>query len=260
MWSDGLVNDCSPNAVFATPKLTFYGNNTFIPTTVAPLSGIVTAAVNGISVNIPYAYNGGAPPAPTSPATITSVSVTPATIQLNLGGTQQLSAIANYSDGSAQACSATSWSSSTPANASVTAGGLVTGVQAGTSAVTAICSGTTSSQSIIQIVSTPTTPTTPAPMITSVSVTPATISMESLGGTQQLSAVANYSDGSTQACSATSWSSSMPANASVTAGGLVTALQIGTSAITATCSGTTSSQSTIQVVSAPIPSWIMKPR
>src|SRR5471032_3240143 len=68
-------------------------------------------------------------------ANVVIVTVTPATAALPVAGTLQLTAVANYADGSSHDVTATSaWTSATPAVATVSAnGGLASGVAAGSS-------------------------------------------------------------------------------------------------------------------------------
>jgi trimeric autotransporter adhesin len=86
-----------------------------------------------------------------------------------------------------------------------------------------------------------TTNTTTNASLTSISVTPSNPSSIAVGSTQQFTATATYSDGSTADISSqVSWSSDSP-NASVSTGGLATAVAAGTANITAAMSGVTSS-------------------
>ena len=89
--------------------------------------------------------------APPKTPTISSVMLSPASGAMVIGSTQQLSAVATYSDNSTQACVPTSWSSSTPTIAAVSSTGVVTGVAAGTSNLTAVCGGVTSTQSVMTV-------------------------------------------------------------------------------------------------------------
>lgn len=73
---------------------------------------------------------------------VTSLTVAPSSVAVNEGGTQQLVVSANLSDGSTQVVtSQASYQSSDAAVATVSAGGLVTGVAAGDAVVTATYQG-----------------------------------------------------------------------------------------------------------------------
>jgi len=77
------------------------------------------------------------------------------------------------------------------------------------------------------------------PTISSIFITPGAATISGLGNTQQLTATANYSDGSQGKLSSVGWSSSNTSVATVTNGGLVTAVAIGTATITASAQGVT---------------------
>jgi plastocyanin len=76
------------------------------------------------------------PVTPPAPA-LTTVSVTPATASIAVGATSQLNASALDQNGAAFAGATIAWTSGTPANATVSAAGLVTGVAPGTATITA---------------------------------------------------------------------------------------------------------------------------
>src|SRR6185437_16421157 len=73
--------------------------------------------------------------------------VSPATASLTVGGTQQLSAVVKDAAGTVLTGRAVSWASSNAAVATVSAGGLVTGVAAGSVAITATSEGKSASAS-----------------------------------------------------------------------------------------------------------------
>ena len=80
----------------------------------------------------------------TAPATLVSIAVTPANPSIAKGTTQQFTATGTYSDSStANITSSVTWGSGTTATATISAGGLATGVAAGTSTINAT-SGTIS--------------------------------------------------------------------------------------------------------------------
>src|SRR5205823_3665409 len=70
--------------------------------------------------------------------TLTSIAVTPANPSIVKGATQQFTATGTYSDSTTQnLTSQVTWSSGTPATATITPGGLATGVGTGTSVISA---------------------------------------------------------------------------------------------------------------------------
>jgi hypothetical protein len=146
-----------------------------------------------------------APPA----ATLTSLVMTPATVSLNTGATQQFSITAQWSDGGTT-LPAVSYSAT---GGTISAGGLYTaGSTAGTFRVivTHVASGLADTSNV--------TLSVPAATLTSVSMTPASVSLNS-GSTQQFTTTALWSDGSTTVPALT-YSAT---GGTITTGGLYTA-------------------------------------
>ncbi len=82
-------------------------------------------------------------------ASLASIAVTPLNPVINIGATQQFVATGSYSDGSIQDLSSqVTWTSSTPALASITTGGLATGVAVGTTTIGAGLSGVNGSSGL----------------------------------------------------------------------------------------------------------------
>jgi hypothetical protein len=80
--------------------------------------------------------------ATTSPATLSSITVTPANASINVHGTQQFVAVGNYSDNSnAIITNTASWTSSSTATATVLGTGVATGLATGTTTITASANG-----------------------------------------------------------------------------------------------------------------------
>jgi len=185
-------------------------------------SGIVDAAA---------ALGGEAPPAP---VTLSSIDVTPASATVAIGGTEQYTAMGNYSDGSTKPITASvTWRSSKTRIASIDSSGLATGIRKGTVYITATLDGVTSNQATLTVSR---TAPTPPPTLESIDVTPASATV-AIGGTRQYTATGTYSDGSTQnVTSSATWSSSDTYVATVSSG-LATGENVGTASITATLDG-----------------------
>jgi Bacterial Ig-like domain (group 2) len=164
------------------------------------------------------------------PKTLTSVSVTSSTLTVAVGSTQQLTAMATYSDGSTTNINSTAtWSVTPQAFASINSSGLATGVAVGSTIVTASLSGISGSESL--------TVTAATGAVTSISVLPATASI-AVGTTQQFTATATYIDGSTANVSSTAtWAATTPAAATINSYGLATGSTADATMITATLSG-----------------------
>ena len=161
-------------------------------------------------------------------ATIVSITVTPATLSLVKGTTQQFAASATYSDGTTQDVTSTAaWSSSDASVVTVNATGLATGIGVGSATVSAVQDLVTGSASV---------QATPATLM-AIDVTPVSATIPA-GTTQQFTATGTFTDGSTQDVTSTvQWSTSdalvvTVSNAPATAG-LATGLDVGTVAVTA---------------------------
>ncbi|WP_426177012.1 ice-binding family protein [Massilia sp. TWR1-2-2] len=177
-----------------------------------------------------------------NPVTLVSLALTPQAPVLQIGAVRQLTATATFSNGTtADVTSATSFTSSFAGNASVgLANGLVTGVAAGSSVVTASYNGqsATTTATVIANVA-----------LTRIVVTPASANV-ALTGTQQYTATATYSDNSTANVTSTvTWTSSNTAIGTVLNTGVATGVATGTTTITAT-SGLLSGSASLTVGAA----------
>ena len=154
-----------------------------------------------------------------------SIAVTPANASIAKGTTQQFTATGTYSDSSTlNLTSSVTWSSSNTAAATITSGGVATGVAAGGTTIQATSGSISGSTSL----------TVTAPILLSIAVTPAN-SFVVIGATQQFTATGTYSDSSTQnLTSLVTWASSNPAAATITSAGLATGVAAGSTTIQAT--------------------------
>jgi len=166
----------------------------------------------------------------TTAPVLQSIAVTPATSTLAIGSAPlQFKATGTYSSGPTQdLTSSVTWSSSTTATATISAGGLATAVKFGTTTITA-ASGSISGTATI---------TVPAPL-TAIAVNPASIQIAATTATS-FTATGTYADGTTQNITSTvNWSSSTPSVASIRntfpTEGTALGVAAGTTTITATC-------------------------
>jgi len=186
------------------------------------------------------------------PATsLVSVAVSPTTASVAIGATQQFTATAAYSDGSARDITLLSaWTSATPAAGTVDAArGIAIGVTVGTSVITAAFEGKSGSATLTVL---------PARLV-SLAVAPVNPSVN-IGNTQQFVALGTFSDNTTRDISAVSTFSSASTNvASVVAStGLALGKAQGTSIISASSGGLTGS-ATLTVLPATLVSLGLTP-
>jgi PKD repeat protein len=181
-----------------------------------------------------------------SPAALVSIAINPLTPTIPLGTTEQFTATGTYSDGSTQPItSVVTWSSSLAKVAIISntsgSNGLATSAGVGTSVITAT-SGT---------VSDTTTLTVGTAALASLAVSPVN-PLVPVGATQQFKATGTFTDGSTEdQTSSVTWSSDTLSVATITPGGLATAIATGVAQITAASGSITNS--TALTVTAPLP-------
>lgn len=185
----------------------------------------------------------------TAGTNLTSITISPAGPSVPVNTTVQLTATGNYSDGSTRDLTLlVSWSSSTIANATVDVAGLVKGIAAGSSSITATLGSVTASTNV----------TVTAPTITGISITPDDMTL-AIGVGQQYTASAIYSDGSIQdLVSGVTWQSSSGGVATIDSNGLATTVAAGTTTITAIV-GTFTDSSVITVVPAQLQTITLAP-
>ncbi len=175
-----------------------------------------------------------------NPVPVARVVVTPAASTLAVGQTVQLTATPEDSTGAALAGRTVSWASGAPGVATVSGTGLVTGVAAGSATITATSEGQSGTATV-------TVTTVP---VASVTVSPATASIQ-VGQTVQLTATPRDASGNPLSGRAIAWASSAPGVATVSGTGLVTGVAAGSATITATSEG--QSGTATVTVTAPLP-------
>lgn len=175
-------------------------------------SGLYTAgATAGSFVVIATSSNGRADTSSVTVTlpTITSITLTPPTASVQSGQTRQFSASATLSNGATLTNPTVTWSAT---GGTITTSGLYTaGSTAGTFRVIAASATGPADTSSVTV--------TAAPTVTAISVTPPSASLQS-GQTQQFSASATLSDGSTQSNPGVTW---IATGGTVTSSGLYTA-------------------------------------
>lgn len=170
---------------------------------------------------------------------VTSLVVTPESTSTPIGLSQSLTATAYFSDGSARNVTeepALSWSSDDPSVATVSTGlssdnGVATGVSSGTTNITAtgMVNGQTFTDSTVLTVT--------DAIITALTVSPQSLNMP-VNTASELFATATYSDGtSSDVSNLVTWDNSNTNVATISSTGLVTALNVGITNISAFANG-----------------------
>jgi uncharacterized protein YjdB len=185
----------------------------------------------------------------TSAPTLTSIQITLTTPSVAAGLTDQLTATGQYSDGTSKDLTASvTWTSSNTSVATVSAG-VVTTLTQGSAKITGTLSGVSGSVTL----------TVGAPVITKLVVS-STIASIARGTTVQFTATGTLSNGTTEnATGLVTWSSSNPSVASINvngAQGLAMGLTAGTSNITATANGVSSSATLTSISVTPLSALI----
>ncbi len=223
-------------------------------------SGLATGAASTTgSTTISASFGGITGTTSLTLATVTSLSVSPASATIVLGATKQFTASGALTGGATQDLTAYAvWSSSTPTVATIGTGttspGLAVSAGTGSTSITASFGGVSSNSAVLTV--------TPA-VLSSISITPVNSSV-AVGKVQQFTAIGAYSDGSKKDITASAtWTSNNTQVATVgnAAGtkGLATALSVGTTSVSASFSGVTSNAVTLTVTAAELTSIIVTP-
>lgn len=183
-------------------------------------------------------------------AEMVALQVVPTAASRPTGLPQQYTAFAVYSDGTRRDVTGTATWASTTAAATIAAGGLASTVAPGTSSITARLGAFQSNAASLTVT---------AAVLASLQVSPATASRPK-GTTQQFTAQGTYTDGTTADLTATvTWASGSTAVAGIAATGVATAVDPGTSAISASFSGIASNAATLTVTPAALASIAVSP-
>jgi uncharacterized protein YjdB len=226
----GTYSDGSTQTI--TGSVAWGSSNTEVAT--ISRSGLATGLDEG-TVNVTASFGGIASNSAALTVTsesLVSIRVTPAAASIAVGRTQNYVATGTYTDGSVQTITKmVAWASSNTSVATISTGGLATGVTAGTVNISASLGTVTSNTATLTV-----TPVT----LVSILVTPATASIAKCA-TQQFTATGTYSDGSSQDLTAvSSWISGATSVATIGSTGLATGVSAGSTSITATFGGMTS--------------------
>ncbi len=245
-FSDGTSKDITESVTWASDNETIanvsntQGENGFTKAIgvgqahiIASLSGVTASA----TINV-------------SPAVLESIEITPTSVNMPIGVTQQFTAIGHYADGTSRDVTQTVvWSSSETSVATINAHGLATSLANGSTSITASLNN----------ISAHATLTVTQAQLTKIDLTPLNESIP-VGLSQQYKAVGTYSDHSTRDITQTViWSSSISSIATIESQGLAKALAVGTTTITASF-GSVSGHATLDVISATLVSIDITPK
>lgn len=230
--------DGSGNVLAGRP-ITFSSSNTSIASVnsnglvsaLAPGAVIITAASEGKSAVATISV---------SQVPVVTVTVTPATADLVVGQTTQLTAQLKDEAGSILNGRVVTWSTNRATVATVSSEGLVTATSAGTATITASSEGRSATASI-SVASRP---------ASAIIVSPEQVTLFA-GQTVQLSALVTDDRGQVLSGKQVTFASSSNATATVSGQGVVTAIAAGSAIITATSEGATG-QATIIVAPDPV--------
>ena len=186
-----------------------------------------------------------------TPATLTSIALTPVNPSVAKGLTEQFTATGTYTDNSTEVLtSGVVWASATPSVATISTSGLATTLAVGTTNITATVGNVASPVDTLMV-----TPAT----LTSIALTPVNPSVAK-GLTEQFTATGTYTDNSTEVLtSGVAWASATPSVATINTSGLASTLAVGMTNITATVGNVTSPVDTLTVTPATLTSIALTP-
>jgi hypothetical protein len=213
-FTDGSTEDLSSAVAWASaPAGIVTVNSAGLATAKSLGTATITANSNNLSANVTVMV--------VAPV-LQSISITTVMATIPLGKTEQLSATGTYNDGSTQdLTNSVQWTSSNSTILGMSAAGLATADALGSATVMATA-GTLNAVAQVQV---------GPPAVVSLSVAPGT-SVIAFGGQEQLTALATFSDGSTQDLTASAtWSSADSSIADVNSQGLVLARHTGETTI-----------------------------
>ena len=232
IFSSGVTQDLTTLAAWSSgaPNVATVAAGTVIA--VAPGTTAIIASFGGQSASARITV---------SAASLTSLSITPATATTAIGGTVSFSATAALSDGTHQDVTGSAGWSSSSAAVSIAATGLAQALASGTATITATLGSlrATATLTIVQ------------GSLASLAISPTNPTLGA-GSSQQFTAIGTFTGGAiadmTRTCA---WSSSDSSALAIAPSGLGTALQAGTSLVTASSAGV-SATTTVTITSSPL--------
>ena len=212
-------------------------------------TGLVTAVAPGqATITATSEAAAGTSTIGVSPKPVSSVIISPGQGSVTVGQTLQLSAQVTDDQGNVLTGRPISFTSGTPAVATISATGLVTGVAPGSTTITATSEGKTGAATVT---------VTPIP-VAKVEITPSTPNV-TVGETVQLNVSVQGPNNQELTGRTVTWSSGAPSVASVSPTGVVSGLAPGTAIIFANVEGVLGS-ATVTVKQVPVGSVVVSPQ
>jgi uncharacterized protein YjdB len=241
IFNDGSTQQLSSVVAWSSSNANVVSiNASGLATSTGPGSATITAASGSVS---------GTANIIVDTATLVSITVTATNASMAIGTTRQFTATGKFSDNTSQDITlSVLWSSSNPAQATMSSQGVVTSLAAGTPTITATAGAVSGSTGL----------TISSVRLQSIAVTPTSprIQQHTL---IKFTAVGTFTDGSTtSSLSGLSWKSSKPQFASVRSTGVANGKKLGSATITASASGI-SGQTTLTVSNATLSSVAITP-
>ncbi len=207
-------------------------------TAVSPGSALIAAALDGkadtMSVTVVAVPVG-------------SVTVQPVTASLTVGQGTTLTATVKDANGAVVTDRPVAWTTSNSAVASVTQGGVVKALSAGTAVISATSEGSTGSATV----------TVNAAAVASIALQPSSVTLQK-NMSATIAATLKDASGNVLTGRAVTWKSSDSTVARVSSTGVVTAVRLGAATITATSEGRSASAS-VSVTTGPVDRVIISP-
>ncbi|HEY5413409.1 MAG TPA: Ig-like domain-containing protein [Gemmatimonadaceae bacterium] len=212
-------------------------------------TGLVTAVAPGqATITATSEAAAGTSTIGVSPKPVSSVIISPGQGSVTVGQTLQLSAQVTDDQGNVLTGRPIAFTSGTPAVATISATGLVTGVAPGSTTITATSEGKTGTATVT---------VTPIP-VAKVEITPSTPNV-TVGETVQLNVSVQGPNNQELTGRTVTWSSGAPSVASVSPTGVVSGLAPGTAIIFANVEGVLGS-ATVTVKQVPVGSVVVSPQ
>jgi trimeric autotransporter adhesin len=246
LMAQGVYSDSSTQSL--TSQVIWQSSNTSIATFGG--AGMLTALKSGsVTVTATLGSVSGTATVVVNAPTLSSITISPAAFSIASGQSEQLKAQGVLSDGTTQDVTAqVAWGTSDGIVASVSPLGLVTGVSAGSTTITATLGTATKTA----------TATVTAALLNTIVVTPLTASIAT-GQTQAFAANGIFSDGSTtDITNSVTWSSGATNFATIDPTGVALGINAGSALITAT-SGAAFGTATLTVTPAVLSSIDISP-